>query len=442
MSEGGARVRQPDRAQLYWDMVDLNSQIEPDHRARVVWAFVEPLDLADLYAAIKARDEVAGRPATDPKLHMALWLYATLEGVGSARELERLCRMHPAYRWLCGGVPVNYHGLSDFRAGHGEVLERALTESVASLMAEGLVDLDEMAVDGTKVAANAGRGSFREEKGLDRYERAARQRVERLRAELESDPGANAARRRAASARAAREVEARAQAVRAKLAALQREKAARAKTHAKAERKKAAPKASTTDPEARIMQMPDCGFRPAYNVIVTAATEGQVVLAVRPTDRRNDTGLAKPMVEEVATRYGRRPARLLVDSKLVLQDEIVAFAEDPDAPIAVYTPPPEDKPDAKPASVREREAKRREEPEALREWRVRMASEEGKAIYRRRGRIETINADFKNHGLRSFVLRGLEKVRCEALLQAIAHNIRRGIALGCRRWSPSSLAAA
>lgn len=438
----GPRVLLPDRQQLYWDMVDLNSQIAPDHMARVVWAFVESLDLSPLYDRIKARDAVAGRPTPDPRVLLALWLYATLEGVGSARELERLCRAHVAYRWLCGGVPVNYHGLSDFRRVDGDVLDQVLSESVAALAAEGLVDLDEVAVDGTKIAASAGRGSFREEAGMASYEVAAQRRVERLRAEVEGDPGANAARRRAAQERAAREVADRAAAARAKLAELQEEKANREKTHKKEEQGKAAPKASSTDPQARIMQMADGSFRPAYNVIVAAAPGSQVVLAVAPTDRRNDSGLATPMVAQVEARYGHRPVRLLADSKMVTQEEIIALAGDPVAPIEIYTPPSSDKPDAKPASVKKRQARRRAEPEALKAWRARMASDEGKAIYRRRGRIETVNAHLKNHGLCRFLLRGLETVRCEVLLHAIANNIRRGVALGCRCWRPWLLAPA
>lgn len=432
----GPRVLVADRQQLSWDMVDLDSQIAPDHLARVVWAFVESLDLSPLYDRIKARDAVAGRPTADPQVVLALWLYATLEGVGSARELNRLCRAHAAYRWLRGGVPVNYHGLSDFRRADDELLDRVLIESVTALAAEGLVDLDEIAVDGTKVAASAGRGSFREESGLAGYEAAAQRRVERLRAELDSDPGGTAARRRAAQQRAIREVAERAAAARAKLADLQQEKAKREKTHKKEETAKTAPKASSTDPQARIMQMPDGGFRPAYNVIVAAAPGSQVVLAVNATDRRNDSGLATPMVAQVEARCGHRPRRLLADSKMVTQKEIVALAGDPGTPIDIYTPPPADKPDARPASVRTREARRRAEPAVLQAWRARMASEDGKAIYRRRGRIETVNAGFKNHGLRRFRLRGLDKVRCEVLLHAIAHNLRRGIALGCRRWQP------
>jgi len=147
-------------------------------------------------------------------------------------------------------------------------------------------------------------------------------------------------------------------------------------------------------------------------------------------------------ISRLVTRLGRLPERLLVDTKPVTQDESVAFAEDAHAPITVCTPPPHDKPDATPASVRRRDARRRKEPAALKEWRARMAGEDGKAVYRRRRRIETVNADFKNHGLHRLRLHGLDKVRCAALLHAIAHNIRRGIARGCRRWLPRPLVAA
>src|SRR3546814_4141662 len=151
--EQGPRVMRPDRAQLFWDMVDLDSQIGPDHLARVVWAFVAGLDLSPLYARIKARDAVAGRPTPDPRVLLALWLYATLDGVGSARALARLCRAHAAYRWLCGGVPGNYPGMSDFRTLAGALLDRILTESVTGLAADGLVALAE--------AAEIGRGASR-----------------------------------------------------------------------------------------------------------------------------------------------------------------------------------------------------------------------------------------------------------------------------------------
>jgi len=159
MSE--ARVVRPDRRQLRWDMIDLEGLLPADHRARIVWSFVESLDLSELYERVKSRDGEAGRPAADPAVMLALWLYATVEGVGSARELERLAESDAAYRWLAGGVPLNYHGLADFRVEQVEVLDRLLTQSVTALIGEGLMTLSEIAVDGTKIRASASKGSFK-----------------------------------------------------------------------------------------------------------------------------------------------------------------------------------------------------------------------------------------------------------------------------------------
>jgi transposase len=426
----GPRVLRPDREQLYWDQIDLESQIEPNHLVRVIWSFVESLDLSALYGAIKARDDVAGRPTPDPKILLALWLYATAEGIGSARALERLCRNHAAYRWLCGGVPVNYHGLSDFRIAHGTLLDRVLSESVASLAAAGLITLDEVAVDGTKVRANASKPSYRGAEDLTEFEAAAQERIERLRSELDTDPGASERRRRAAGERAARDVAARADAARKKLAKLQEEKKRREKSHPKEEAEKAESQVSSTDPDARIMMMADGGFRPAYNVLVSATTGTQVILGIEVSERRNEAGIAEPMVQNLIDRYGCAPARVLIDTKAATQADIMALAEHPAGCITVYTPPPPDKETATAESIRKRAWRRRCEPPVLQEWRARMASPDGRRIYDRRRQIETINAQLKNHGLGRLVLRGLQKVRCEALLHAIAHNLRRGRALG------------
>lgn len=425
MSEG-PRVLRPDRSQLYWDAIDLESQLDAEHLARVVWAFVDGLDLTPLYERIKARDAVAGRPTPDPKVLLALWLYATIEGVGSARALERLCGSHAAYRWLCGGVPVNYHGLSDFRSLDGDLLDRILSECVAGLAAEGLVELDEVAVDGTKVAANAGRSSFRQAAGLARWEAAAQARIARLKGELAGDPAAGERRRQAATERAAAAVSARAGAAKRKLAELQAEKAKRTKTHPKQEADKAEPAVSTTDPEARRMRLADGSYRAAYNLLVAVAPQAQIVLGVLATDRRHDSGLAAPMAEQLAQRYGRRPARLLFDTGLATRRDIVALAEQG---TIVYAPPPPTRADAKLESLRKRAWRRRCEPPALAEWRARMASAAGQLIYARRRLIEAVHGQIKNRGLRRLMLRGLEKVRCETLLHAIAHNIRRGQAL-------------
>lgn len=283
---GEARVVRPDRSQTRWDFVDLEGLLPGDHRARVVWGYVERLDLSALYEAIKAREGTSGRPAADPAVLLALWLYATIEGVGSARELERLAERDVAYRWLAGGVPVNYHGLSDFRVDHIAVLDKLLTESVTALIAEGLVSLTEIAVDGTKIRANASKGSFKSAKKLAKLEAAVAARVTALKAEVEGDPAASSRRRQAAQERAARSIEERAAKVRAVLEKLQAEKKERAKRHAKDEAKKTEAKASLTDPEARWMRFADGAFRPAYNAQIAATPGAGLIVSIDVTNRR------------------------------------------------------------------------------------------------------------------------------------------------------------
>ena len=210
------RVVRPDRRQLRWDRIDLEGLLPAEHRARIVWSFVESLDLSQLYDQVLAREGEAGRPAADPAVLLSLWLYATVEGVGSARGLERLAQSDAAYRWLAGGVPLNYHGLADFRVGQAEILDRLLTQSVTALIAEGLISLAEIAVDGTKVRASASKESFRTGEKLIKIEAAVAERLAALKQELSSDPGASTHRRQAAQDRAAREVKERARQERAR----------------------------------------------------------------------------------------------------------------------------------------------------------------------------------------------------------------------------------
>jgi len=419
---GGARVIGADRGQRCWDLVDLESQLPAEHRARVVWGFVETLDLRALYAPIKAREGHAGQPATDPAVLLALWLYATLEGVGSARALERLSEMHTAYRWLRGGAPVNRDLLSEFRRLHGETLDRLLTQSLTALLAEGLVTLAEVAIDGTKLRAGAGPRSLAGRERLGRLEQQVAARVAALRAEVEADPAAAEQRRTQQALRAATAQAQRIAQAKATLDALEREKAERAKRHAEEEARKRGPRVAVSDPEARTMRFADGATRPAWNLQVAAA-EG-FVLAVEPTDRRNDTGLAQGLIAQVGARCGGAPTRLLADTRCITQADIEAFARlHPE--MTVYAPPPADQADATAESVRRRESRRRREPAPIQRWRERMASEAGQQIYRRRKQIERVHAQMKNRGLGRLLVRGLQKVRAVALLHAIAHNLWR-----------------
>jgi transposase len=419
MSEG-VRVIGPDRAQLRWDVVDLDSQLPDDHRARLVWAFVEGLDLSEFYDRIKARDAVAGRPATDPRVVLAVWLYATLEGIGSARAIDRLCQQHAAYRWLCGGAPINHDLLATFRRENAVLLDRLLTQSVTGLIAEKLITLEEMAIDGTKVRACAGRGSMSQRKRLESIEKAVAERIAELKSELDKDPGEPERRRKKRALQAAEERARRVERARQKLAALTQEQAVRAKRHAKEEAEKGEPKVSVSDPEVRVMRLADGAVAPAWNVQV--ATSNGFIVGIDPTDRRNDSGLATGVVEQIAQRSNRVPQRLLADTRAMTQDDIVQLGEAHPA-LRVYSPPAPQRLAVKPETERKRRWTRRREPPAVTAWRARMASEEGQETYRRRKLTERAHGIIKNRGMSRFLVHSREKVRAVCVLQALALNL-------------------
>lgn len=419
MSEG-VRVIGPDRAQLRWDVVDLDSQLPDDHRARLVWGFVEGLDLSEFYDRIKARDEIAGRPATDPRVVLAVWLYATLEGIGSARAIDRLCQQHAAYRWLCGGAPINHDLLAGFRRETAAQLDRLLTQSLTGLIAEKLITLEEMAIDGTKVRARAGRGSMSQRQRLESIEKAVAKRVTELKSELDKDPAEPERRRKRRAMQAAEERARRVKRAQQKLAELVQEQAARAKRHVKEEAAKGEPKVSVSDPEARLMRLADGAVAPAWNVQV--ATSNGFIVGIEPTDRRNDSGLASGVVKQIAQRCGRLPQRLLADTRAMTQDDIVRLGgEHPE--LRVYSPPAPEHPAVKPETERKRRWKHRHEPPAIVAWRARMASEEGRQIYRRRKLTERAHGIIKNRGMSRFLVHGRERARAVCLLQALALNL-------------------
>lgn len=200
------RLLTANRSQVFLRPTDLESLLPADHPARTFWACAERLDLAAFYAPIVAVEGEPGRPAIDPKILLTLWLYATSEGVGSARELARLCEAHDAYRWIGGGLTLNYHTLSDFRVAHRAALDRLLTEILAVLLQGGLVTLTRVAQDGTRVRASAGAASFRRERSLRRCLAEAEAQVQRCAAQEEATTTAQSV---AAQARAARDRQAR-----------------------------------------------------------------------------------------------------------------------------------------------------------------------------------------------------------------------------------------
>jgi transposase len=437
---GEARVVRPNRVQLTWDLIDPDAWLPTDHMARLVWAFVAALDLTRLYDKVKAREGEPGRPAADPAVQLALWLLATIEGIGSARALDRLSERDLAYRWLSCGVPVNYHGLADFRVTHADVLDELLTQSLASFIAEGFIDLEEIIVDGTKVKASAGKSSFKRAVRLDEAVAAAKTRVETLKAEVDAAPAANSKRREAARLRAARETEERAAKAKETLVAIEKERQKRAKRSPKEMAKKKEPRASLTDPEARRMRFADGAIRSAYNVQLAVTSDHGFITAVQATDRRNDNGLARPMLEETERRTGACVKRLLADAGYASIKDIAELGSRTHGAVTVYVPQPEEKEEIKPENLAARQKKRAEEPEAVKKWRARMATSEAEVVMQRRGRIERINAQSKNRGLGTMLVRGLKKVQAVALLHSLAHNL--ATALRLRAAGGASLVAA
>jgi transposase len=415
-----ARVVTADRQQLEWRPMDLDSQLPLAHRARDLWALVEQLDLTAFYAGIKARGSWAGRDATDPKVLLALWLYATAEGVGSARELERLCTAHVAYRWLRGGVAMNYHTLSTFRTAHGAALDALFTQILAVMMQQGLVRLKRVAQDGTRVRAAAGDGSFRRRARLEDYTAQAAAQLEALRAQLDA-PAATprSARQRAAQERAVRERQQRVEQALAELAVVERERA-QYKPGAKEPRRAA--RASTTDPQARTMRMGDSGRRPAYNAQFATDTASDVIVGVAVSQRRTDFAEAVPMVDQIRARLGERPQEYLVDTGYTSAANVKALTAQG---VEVYGALPVRKGKPDPYAVRPRD------PAAMRALKERMRSPAGQEIYRARSRAsERVHADLKRwRTLAHMVVRGQAKVLCVVLLNALTYNLLRWLTL-------------
>jgi len=421
------RVVRPVRNQVQWLARELDAALPTEHPARAIWDSMERLDLSAFYGSVQSVVGEPGRPATDPQVLLALWLFATAQGVGSARRLARLCEEHDAYRWLAGGVPINYHMLSDFRVNHQQALDQLLSELLARLMREGLVTLQRVAQDGTRVRASAGAASFRRRASLERCREEARAQVARLAQEREHPEPGVSARERAARERAARERVERVERALRDWPELQAAKERQARTLARARRERVTEaRVSTTDPDARVMKQPDGGYRPAYNAQLATDTPSGVIVGVAVTNQGSDAGQALPLERQVESRTGR-PRDYLVDGGFVARADITALER---KGVTVYAPLRVGRRNGDGATLAEQaRARPGDSPEVV-AWRARMVTEEAKAIYRdRAATAEWTNAQLKAHGLSPFTVRGIDKVTSVVLLCAIAHNLLRWVAL-------------
>jgi transposase len=385
--------------------------VDAEHPVRIVWQVVGRWELSRFLASVQARGEAPGRSATDPRILISLWLFAYTQGVSNGRELDRLCREHDAYRWLCGGVNLNYHTINDFRVEHEKALDELLTQMLAALTSQNLVKVERISVDGTRVRAGAGRKSFKRRATLEQHLAAAQAHVSAMK--RQAVDATIPARRQKAAERAARQ---RVERIEKAMGELAKVEAAKAGQKEKQSKHRPA-RASTTDPEARQMHMPDGGTRPAYNVQFAVATEGRAIVGVEVTNAGSDVQQSQPMREQVEERTGLKVQEQLIDGGYIGLESIDAAAA---ANVTVYAPVPKPRNE----NVDPHQAKKNDS-EAVAQWRVRMGTEQAKAIYKERAStVETVNAECKMYrGLVQVLVHGINKVRCVALWSALAYNL-------------------
>jgi len=424
------RLRKPDRFAVVPEVV-LDDLLPPDHQARAVVGYVATLDLSGFLVGVRAVEGTVGRNATDPAALLSLWILATLEGVASARRLEKLILEHAAYRWIAGGLTFCHRLLSSFRSSNAELFEELVTTHVAALMSEGLVRLDCVAQDGMRVRAWAGEDTFRREPTIEEAQRLLREQLDQLRRQEDEDADAPERRARAAAARRAEE----------RLKRLERaKKAAEDLTQARVKRMKDHPaeakqrgatgegRASTTDPDARQMKMPGGGFRPGYNVQAATTAGTGIVVAFDVAAKGADGGLLSPMLDRIEESYGKRPDSALVDGGYASAADV---EEAHAAGVAVYAPLKNEKKDLE--QGKDPYAAKKSDGPGVAAQRERMGSVEGKATYRLRAQTaEWTNAGMRQRGLYQVNVRGLEKVRSVVGLHVLVHNLRQAALLRAR----------
>ncbi len=486
------RRKEINRQQLLLRPVEVEKLVDLGHPVRAIWELVERLNLEPFYVEIESVEGVAGRPVWDPRLLISLWLYAYKDGVSSAREIARLCEYHPAYQWLTGLEVVNYHTLADFRIRHKEALDELFIEVLGVLSHEGLITLQRVMHDGTKVKACASDKSFHCEATLQGHLRLAREQVQQM-----GDPESEELSQRVAKARQ-RALREKQQRLKEALKELEQIEASRSKA---SEKEKA--RASSTDPEARIMLQAKGAYGPAYNVQISTDARSKIIVGVGVTQSPTDAAELEPAVDRVEANLGQRPKQTVVDAGFTNQATMEAMTEkqvdligalpqrsgvapkrleqrgvgpdfyprafEYDESADCYRCPVgkvlgyetqerqgatlrrryrakasecrvcEFQPQCCPGTRKGRSLVRSEATPEIVAFQAKMETPEAQAIYKQRaGVAEFPNAWIKDKmGLRQFRLRGLAKVTLESLWACLTYNIWQWIRL-C--WKPQRLA--
>jgi len=420
------RLRRANREDVIRVSARLGDWLPPDHLARQIWTTVEGLDLTEFYVDIQVEDGTPGAPATDPLLLVAVWVYATSQGETCARAVADLCVNHVAYIWLCGGVSLNYHTLSDFLTRYGAALDQLMTQVVQRMRDAGLIEFDAHAQDGMRVRASAGAASFHREATLSKSLEKAQAQVQVLEQARAAETSDLSAREQAAQERAAQERAERLTAALAELPAVRAVKPADERGDARV---------SSTDPEARVMKMADGGFRPAYNWEFVVDTARLVITGVEVVNAGSDKAQTLPMLKQDLRRGGRLPHDWLMDGGFVTLSAIEVAEVDQRVRVIAPVPEPKDE-------TRDRYAPLPSDSSAVAAWRQRMGTNEAKETYKlRAATVECVNAQARtSHGVYQVRVRGRAKVRCVALWVAITHNLLIWIRDAHVQTPPASLA--
>jgi transposase len=293
--------------------MDIEEFIGEDHPARALWEFVGRLDLTKFYEPLKAVEGRAGQPCNDPRLMIALWLYAYSRGIGSAREVARQCEYEPGFQWLCALDPVNHHSLSDFRVDFQEALTELFTQVLGVLSAEGLITLERVAHDGTRIRACASANTFRSEKTLREHLELARQQVKEMGDPTQPPPSP---RKAGAQKRAKQEREQKLSAALEQLEQVRQERRNDNRHEARA---------SETDPEARVMKRSGGGFEPSYNVQISTDAAAGLIVGLQVTQSGADAPHLQPALEILKETFGKVPSQVLADGGYTSSENIVAL---------------------------------------------------------------------------------------------------------------------
>lgn len=410
------RFNRPERTQCEWREFSLEQFIPADHPVRLVWWYVQKLDMSLLEAGYKAVQGEKGRNPVDPRILMALWIYATTESISSAREIDRRCRTDLAFMWICGGVSVNYHLIADFRSQNLEFFQKTMVTSISSFLHANVITLETVAQDGMRTRANAGTSSFRRKAKLEECVEKAKAHIQRMNEQEESEntKAQQSAQEYAAKSRLARVEEALRQ-----VEELEDQREKRKKGSGQQAR------CSMTDPDARIMKMGDSGFRPGYNVQLASDGASKMIIGVAVTNSGNDHEQMIPMLDQIKDNFGRLPEKMLVDTGFSGKDAVTKAEA---VGVKVYAPIHGKQ--AMEKRGNDPYARQRGESDEYYNFRQRMSTSKAQEIYKQRSAIaEYPNAELRNRGLTQFRVRGLERALASTLLYALSFNFMRLVSM-------------